>query len=117
MVSQTVDLLEELRLRRHARMNYVPAHERPELHPVVQNELEAMDRETSHSCGEVLVAERQNRRIAVVSLREGSGSTELKSMQSTGLLRRLVGFRVQDFRPVVRKHCHSRFAETRLPPL
>lgn len=117
MILETVDLLEELRLRRQARMNYVSAFERRELHPVVQDELEAMDRETSRSRGAVLVAERQNRRITVMSISEGGDSTDRNTIKSIDLRRRHVGHKAQDFRPVVRKHWHSRFAETRLPPL
>ncbi len=41
-----VDFIEELRLRRWARENYVPPDERqPDLHPIVQEEMSRKDAE------------------------------------------------------------------------
>jgi len=45
-----VDLIEELRLRRWARENYVPAHERePGWHPIILEEMRRKDREVGEA--------------------------------------------------------------------
>ena len=62
MDAHAIDLLDELQLRRWARMNYLPPHKRARLHLVVQAEMETMDYETSSSSAAALAAEHQNRR-------------------------------------------------------
>lgn len=45
-----VDMIEELRLRRWARENYVPAHERhPGWHPIILEEMRRKDDEVSEA--------------------------------------------------------------------
>jgi hypothetical protein len=45
-----VDLIEELRLRRWARENYVPANERePGWHPIILEEMRRKDREVGEA--------------------------------------------------------------------
>lgn len=45
---ESVDFIEELRLRRWARENYVPSDERsPAWHPIILEEMTRKDRETS----------------------------------------------------------------------
>jgi hypothetical protein len=46
--AEVVDFIEELRLRRWARENYVPSDERsPSWHPIILEEMTRKDRETS----------------------------------------------------------------------
>ncbi len=46
----SIDFIEELRLRRWARENYVPSGERsPAWHPIILEEMTRKDRETSDS--------------------------------------------------------------------
>ena len=48
--TDVVDFIEELRLRRWARENYVPSAERsPAWHPIILEEMTRKDRETSDS--------------------------------------------------------------------
>lgn len=50
------DFIEEIRLRRWARENYVPANERDESwHPVVLEEMHAKDREQGNCDDELVV--------------------------------------------------------------
>ncbi|MGL6095976.1 MAG: hypothetical protein ACRC7O_09305 [Fimbriiglobus sp.] len=45
-----IDLIEELRLRRWARENYVPAGERDATwHPIILDEMSCKDRESTHA--------------------------------------------------------------------
>lgn len=47
-VGTEVDFIEELRLRRWARENYVPPHQREQSwHPVILDEMDCKDRERS----------------------------------------------------------------------
>jgi len=49
-MSWEIDFIEELRLRRWARENYVPAqHRQRNWHPVVIDEMSSKDREQNHS--------------------------------------------------------------------
>ena len=55
----STDLVEELRLRRWARENYVPPNRRDELwHPVVLDEMQRRDREAVESDGYAEIARR-----------------------------------------------------------
>lgn len=63
MDAHAINLLEELQLRRWARMNYLPPHKREKLHPVALAEMQIMDRESSRADAATLAAEHQNRRI------------------------------------------------------
>ena len=52
-----LDFIEELRLRRWARENYVPEEKRRDTwHPVIHQEMELKDRESSESLGEPIYA-------------------------------------------------------------
>jgi hypothetical protein len=61
--SAAPDLIEEFRLRRWARLNYVPAEQRGEdLHPIVLNEMLLRDEEQRR------LAEERSRRAGIVPL-------------------------------------------------
>jgi hypothetical protein len=56
-VATELDFIEELRLRRWARENYVPRSQRqPTWHPVVLDEMTRKDRELSEEAREILVS-------------------------------------------------------------
>lgn len=59
--SPEMDLVEELQLRRWARMNYVPQHKRNRLHFITVSELEAMDRESGQADSVIPTAQGENR--------------------------------------------------------
>ena len=50
VIDREVDLIEEFRLRRWARENYVPAHDRSQTwHPIVLDEMRRKDAEANQS--------------------------------------------------------------------
>jgi hypothetical protein len=56
-VLEDLDFIEELRLRRWARENYVPTNRRQDTwHPVVHEEMEKRDLETGHPDSTVVYA-------------------------------------------------------------
>jgi hypothetical protein len=53
-----LDLIEELRLRRWARENFVPVEQRlPNWHPIILDEMGRKDREQSHRTARVLATQ------------------------------------------------------------
>ncbi len=60
-ISEELDLVEELQLRRWARMNYVPQRQRGSLHPTIRAEMLQMDAESKVAIPIIQIAHRQNR--------------------------------------------------------